>query len=187
MPSQALLHRIWPLPPPDDGGKHVIRIPFDGTEDKSPHRNWDSGPRCWPTAPSAQEVAASKGAPLVIGLARPMGQSRRRDRGFPDGHPRAGANLTYTERIVKFLLWVCGGWRVTHRRAVRIAAHITRVYAPDGAVKFDNHFMGEQVYGQPFTVVSCPPYEVPPSRKGGQPLGRHLDGCRIGFDLGRRT
>ena len=44
--------------------------------------------------------------------------------------------------------------------------------------------MGEQVYGQPFTVVSCEFERVPAAREIGQPLGRHLDGCRIGFDLG---
>ena len=44
--------------------------------------------------------------------------------------------------------------------------------------------MGEQVYEQPFTVVPCAPGEVPPANESGKPLGRHLDGCRIGFDLG---
>ena len=54
----------------------------------------------------------------------------------------------------------------------------------DGPRKFDYRFMGEQVYGHPFTVVSCGADEVPAAREGGQALGRHLDGCRIGFDLG---
>jgi predicted NBD/HSP70 family sugar kinase len=33
-------------------------------------------------------------------------------------------------------------------------------------------------------VVLCDPAEVPPAYEIGQALGRHLDGCRIGFDLG---
>jgi len=43
------------------------------------------------------EVAASgAGVPLVIGLERPDGSLSRYDTvAFPEGHPRAGANLVY--------------------------------------------------------------------------------------------
>ena len=44
--------------------------------------------------------------------------------------------------------------------------------------------MGEQVYEQPFEVIPCAPEDVPPTHETGKALGRHLDGCRIGFDLG---
>jgi predicted NBD/HSP70 family sugar kinase len=44
--------------------------------------------------------------------------------------------------------------------------------------------MGEQVYQQTFQVVPCSPEEVSASRESGQRLGRHLNGHRIGFDLG---
>jgi len=33
-------------------------------------------------------------------------------------------------------------------------------------------------------VVPCTAAAVPPERESAKPLGRHLDGCRIGFDLG---
>ena len=132
------------------------------------------------------EVAASgRGAPLIIGLERADGAlSRFETVAFPDDHPQAGANLTYAERIVKFLLWARGGWRVSIGGPRSIGEHIARVYAPEGPRAFDYHFMGEQVYGRPFTVVSCAADEVPAAREVGQALGRHLDGCRIGFDLG---
>ena len=32
---------------------------------------------------------------------------------FPDGHEHAAENLPYAERLVKFLLWGRGGWKVT--------------------------------------------------------------------------
>ncbi|MCP4640303.1 MAG: ROK family protein, partial [bacterium] len=55
----------------------------------------------------------------------------------------------------------------------------------DGGVRdFDFHFMGEDVYEKTFEVVSCEPGDVPPEQESTMPLGRHLDGCRIGFDLG---
>src|SRR4030042_2035507 len=61
-----------------------------------------------------REVAASgQGVPLVIGLERSDGAlSRFETVAFPDGHPRAGANLAYAERLVKFLLWARGGWKL---------------------------------------------------------------------------
>ncbi len=133
-----------------------------------------------------EEVAASgQGVPLVIGLERSDGSvSRYETVAYPDDHPRSEANLTYAERTVKFLLWARGGWRVYIGGPESVGAHIARLYAPDGPRAFDYHFMGEQVYGHPFTVVICGADEVPAAREGGQSLGRHLDGCRIGFDLG---
>ena len=44
--------------------------------------------------------------------------------------------------------------------------------------------MGEQVYEKEFSVIPCTAEEVPASRETGKLLGRNLDGCRIGFDLG---
>jgi predicted NBD/HSP70 family sugar kinase len=133
-----------------------------------------------------QEVAASgAGVPLIIALERSDGAvSRYETVAFPDGHLRAAANLFYAERIVKFLLWARGGWKVTIGGPTAIGEHIRSIYSPDGARRFDYHFMGEQVYQHRFTVVSCRAEEVPPASEAGQPLGRHLDGYRIGFDLG---
>jgi len=132
------------------------------------------------------EVAASgRGVPLIIGLERSDGAlSRVETVAFPDGHPRAGANLVYAERTVKFLLWARGGWKVYVGGPPSVGDHIAAVYAADGPRSFDFHFMGEQVYGRPFTVVRCAADAVPPAQERGQALGRHLDGCRIGFDLG---
>lgn len=133
-----------------------------------------------------KEVDASgAGVPLVLGLERSDGSvSRFETRVFAEGHPRAAANLMYVERIVKFLLWQRGGWKVYVGGPADVGAYIAKCYAPDGARKFDYHFMGEDVYEHTFTVVSCGADEVPAEQETTQPLGRHLDGYRIGFDLG---
>jgi predicted NBD/HSP70 family sugar kinase len=133
-----------------------------------------------------QAVAESGvGVPLVLGLERGGGtRSRFETTVFPDDHPQADANLIYAERIVKFLLWQRGGWKVTVGGPKSIGAHIQATYAPDGARSFDYHFMGEKVYQQPFTVVVCDAADAQPARESAKALGRHLDGCRIGFDLG---
>jgi predicted NBD/HSP70 family sugar kinase len=40
------------------------------------------------------------------------------------------------------------------------------------------------VYERPFEVVVTTPERVPEMRENPAPLGRNLDGCRVGFDLG---
>ncbi len=130
-------------------------------------------------------TAAGAAAPLVIALERSDGAvSRFETVAWAEDHPQAAANLPYAERLVKFLLWAGGGWKVSIDGPAGVAEHIHRAYSPDGSRRFDYHFMGEQVYQQPFTVVSCAAGEAPAAREAGQALGRHLDGCRIGFDLG---
>ncbi len=133
-----------------------------------------------------KEVAASgAGVPLVLGLERVGGSlSRFETTVFPEGHARADANLMYVERLVKFLLWQRGGWKVYVGGPRSIGATIQRYYAPDGPQAFDYHFMGEQVYQRPFTVVPCAVDDVPPEHESEKALGRHLEGNRIGFDLG---
>ncbi len=132
------------------------------------------------------EVADSgEGVPLSIGLERANGSiSRFETHVLPAGHRRAADNLIYAERLVKFLLWQRGGWKVYVGGPAAIGHHIGRCYAPSGQRAFDAHFMGQDVYERPFTVVTCTPEEVPPEQEQEQALGRHLDGCRIGFDLG---
>src|SRR5512136_1657171 len=132
-----------------------------------------------------QVRASGAGVPLVLGLERENGYiSRFQTLVLPEGHPQAQANLMVAERLVKFLLWQRGGWKVYVGGPAQVGRYVQQTYAPEGARKFDYHFMGEEVYEQPFTVVVCAPGEVPPANESGQPLGRHLDGCRIGFDLG---
>ena len=35
---------------------------------------------------------------------------------LPESHPQAAANGPFLERLVKFLLWSRGGWRISRRR-----------------------------------------------------------------------
>ncbi len=128
---------------------------------------------------------AGGGTPLVFGLERRDGYlSCYETRVFPEGHPQAAANLIYAERIFKFLLWQKGGWKAYIGGPPSIAGYLQQCYYPQGARAFDYHFMGEDVYEKEFTIVACKASEVPAEREGGRPLGGHLEGCRIGFDLG---
>ena len=129
--------------------------------------------------------ASGVGVPTIIGLERNNGEIGRFETlVFPEGHPRAKENLYYIERIVKFLLWQRGGWKIYIGGPRFIGEYIRKTYSPEGEHKFDYHFMGEQVYEKQFTVISCEPEDVPVEHEAGKELGRHLDGYRIGFDLG---
>jgi predicted NBD/HSP70 family sugar kinase len=44
--------------------------------------------------------------------------------------------------------------------------------------------MGETIYEHKFEVVITDADKVPAAKETSVPLGRHLEGCRIGFDLG---
>jgi len=132
-----------------------------------------------------QVQVSGAGVPLVLGLERDDGHlSRFETHVFPEGHPQAGSNLMYSERLLKFLLWQRGGWKVYVGGPRSIGEHIQREYSPKGARRFDYHLMGQDVYEQTFTVIPCEAADVPPASESGMPLGGHLEGCRIGFDLG---
>jgi predicted NBD/HSP70 family sugar kinase len=132
-----------------------------------------------------QQGVAGTGEQLIIGIERDNGKlSRFETRVFPERHPRAEANLHYAERLLKFLIWQRGGYKAYIGGPRSIGNYLRKCYSPTGERQFDYHFMGEQVYEKTFTVVPCDVSEVPPAKENGKLLGRHLNGCRIGFDLG---
>src|SRR6185295_7813243 len=59
-----------------------------------------------------------------------------------------------------------------------LAAH----YRDDATGQFDSDMVGAKMFDRPLEVVNT--RDIPPERAQSKPLGRHLDGCRIGFDLG---
>jgi len=130
-------------------------------------------------------VAETGGRPLAVALERSDGSvSVFHTAVLPHEGGAIAINHRYVERLLKFLLWQKGGWRVTIAGEPRIADHLRGVYSPTGARAFDYEFMGERIYGRPMTVESADYDAAPAERETAAPLGRHLDGCRIGFDLG---
>ncbi|KAB2661400.1 MAG: ROK family protein, partial [Verrucomicrobia bacterium] len=101
---------------------------------------------------------------------------------LPEDHPNARWNAFFVERFAKFLLWSWGGWRIWIQGPPRIAADLQRHYLEDATGRFDSEIIGQRIYDHPITVVATG--ELPPARSRTTALGRHLEGCRIGFDLG---
>jgi len=130
-------------------------------------------------------VRESDGVNLAIALERSDSTvSVYRTAILPHEGANVVANQRYVERLLKFLLWQKGGWRITVGGDPRIADYLRAVYSPDGARAFDYHFMGERVYRRPMAIESTTFEAAPQDKEAAAPLGRHLDGFRIGFDLG---
>ena len=125
------------------------------------------------------------GEPLALALERRNGSvSVYRTATLPHEGANVAVNQRYLERLVKFLLWQKGGWRVTVAGNPALAGYLRAVYAPGGTRAFDYEFMGERVYGRSMEIARTPYDNAPEEREAAAPLGRHLEGCRIGFDLG---
>jgi predicted NBD/HSP70 family sugar kinase len=142
---------------------------------------WNRGYRC--------AVNTSGGAELAFALERSDGSvSTFRTTVLPHEGPNIGLNQRYAERLVKFLLWQKGGYRITVAGgsliAAQIAAYLRSVYSAEGARSFDHRFLGEQIYGHTLTIEESRLDNLPEEKEVAGSLGRHLDGYRIGFDLG---
>lgn len=138
----------------------------------------------WNKAYRASVQADGQGVPLVLGLVRADGSvSRFQTAVWPPEHPSFAASLRYAERLVKTLLWMRGGCRVIVGGPAAVGRHIRKAYSHRGERAFDAHLMST-AYGKRFTVEVASADSVPPPLEKTRPLGRHLDGCRIGFDLG---
>src|SRR6476620_1185128 len=61
-------------------------------------------------------------------------------------------NRRYAERLLKFLLWQKGGYRITVAGDEDLAAYLASVYSPQGARAFDHEFMGDRVYGHSMEI-----------------------------------
>lgn len=97
--------------------------------------------------------------------------------GTPD---RAEADEYYVERLIKTMLWMYGGFRV-YLTDETMAERMRALYSASGRQAFDWDYMAN-VFEHPFEIVSC--RAVPEEKSGARAIGRHLKGCRIGFDAG---
>lgn len=131
-------------------------------------------------------VAQDKGARrIALTLVRADGTgSVHEDRVLSREHPAAASTLRYVERLLKFLLWQKGACTVLVAGADEIAVALAGIYSPTGARHFDHRFMGRTIYGPEFSVTACAWDKLPAPTESNLSLGRHLEGCRIGFDLG---
>ncbi len=103
--------------------------------------------------------------------------------------PHAGGNVAlnrrYVERLIKFLLWMKGGWKITLCGGdPALAAEMSCIYRPGGEREFDYNTIGVKIYGRGLEISHVPYEKAPAEKEINLKLGGNWDGCRIGFDLG---
>ncbi len=92
-------------------------------------------------------------------------------------------DLLYVERIVKFMLWAAGGFRVVICGSTKIYEALKDLYRFGGRQNFDVKTMSD-VYESEFSIENLPYEEKPQTKATPKSVGGHVDGCRIGFDAG---
>ena len=136
-----------------------------------------------PAALANRAFAAEASVPVRIALEQADGSVFHFNKKIlSPKHPGASCNFLYLERLIKFLLWSRGGYRVFFDGPADLGARLDQYYKETATGRFDADIMGARIYERPFAIVTT--RDLPPSRSSTTPLGRHWNGCRIGFDLG---
>lgn len=139
----------------------------------------------WIRAYEARVAADSGRQSLAIQLSRPDGtQSVLRTAVLPHEGEAASLNRLFLDRLIKFLLWQRGGSTVRIAGSPKLVEEIAARYSATGTRAFDARFMGDRIYSSPFCIEVISETDVGTDVNRGIALGRHTDGCRIGFDLG---
>ena len=131
-----------------------------------------------------REATKENGQDIVIAVERNKGYTTTyKTRIFADGTGHDEENFRFVERIAKSLLWVAGGYKIYIAGSETVGAKIKEAFSYGGLRDFDVCFM-EKVYEEKFDVIVCALEDAPEDKSAAAPIGRHLDGCRIGFDAG---
>jgi len=131
-----------------------------------------------------KEKTAKDGIDIVIGVERSKKQiATYKTRIYKENTGHDEENFDFVERIVKTLLWAYGGFKVIIAGAPVVGTRIDKAYKDKGYRNFDFHFM-ERVYERPFEVSVVSIENAPVDFGASEAIGRHLNGCRIGFDAG---
>ena len=131
-----------------------------------------------------REATKENGQDIVIAVERNKGYTTTyKTRIFADGTGHDEENFRFVERLTKSLLWVAGGYKVIIAGSEVVGAKIKEAFSYGGLRDFDVKFM-ERVYEEKFEVILCSLEDAPKDKSAASPIGRHLNGCRIGFDAG---
>ena len=119
--------------------------------------------------------------PIGIAVEREAGQIAAYHTFIHGDVAHRDADNYYVDRFVKCVLWMKGGFRIYISGDESIYEYIKAAYSATGSRAFDFDFM-QSVYEKPFEVLLVD--EIPAEKGASKAIGRHLDGCRIGFDAG---
>ena len=120
---------------------------------------------------------------LIVAVERANGYIYRKEFDIlPDGVDD-DRNTFIVERIIKCILWVVGGFKIYIAGSNVVFNNIKKYYSNGGLRDFDYHFMST-VFEKEMSVVECTYENIPQMKASSVPVGGHLEGRRIGFDVG---
>lgn len=128
-----------------------------------------------------QAFLADAKKPISIAVERAMGEMAACHtfiHGTPD---MKEADCFYIDRLVKFLLWMKGGFRIYVSGDEMICDYLKSIYCAGGKQAFDWDYMSH-VFEHPFEILLVD--KIPESKDSPKKVGGHFEGCRIGFDAG---
>jgi predicted NBD/HSP70 family sugar kinase len=132
-----------------------------------------------------EEQAAATGRPIRVRVAleQPGGAVGRFDiQLMPDETTETQVNFRMLERLIKLALWTRGGSRLHIDGPAPLVDRLRAHYRDTSTGTFDSHIVGESTYGGPIEIIATS--DLPEEHVPKASLGGHLEGCRIGFDLG---
>ena len=131
-----------------------------------------------------RENTRDNGQDIVVAVERNQGYTYvYKTRIYKDNTGHDEENCKFIDRIAKTLLWVAGGYKVTIAGSDVVGEYIKNTFCYGGTRDFDVRFM-ERVYEEKFEVIVTDLANAPEEKSSACPVGKHLDGCRIGFDAG---
>ena len=131
-----------------------------------------------------RENTVDNGQDLIVAVERNQGYTYvYKTRIYKDGTGHDEENCKFIDRIAKTLLWVAGGYKVTIAGSEVVGEYIKNTFCYGGTRDFDVRFM-ERVYEEKFEVIVTDLANAPEEKSSACLVGKHLDGCRIGFDAG---
>jgi len=133
-----------------------------------------------------QKCAAEGGRELKIAVLRPNGVGSVHTETIlsAENEESLFLNFRFIERVVKFLLWSCGGTQIVLQDAPDLALALANDYCEGGKRAFDVDY-SRRFYGETLEISSAAAGQFPipkPEPDSGAEIG--LKGNRIGFDLG---
>lgn len=134
---------------------------------------------------AALRAAADTGSTtdFVFAWERENGCAYRYRLPIPMGRESDPETIRLAERMVKFVLWAMGGWRLHLAGAAPVCDAVAAAWSAGGPRDFDRDMMFK-AYGRHIEIKRCAIDAVPETRDAGQGAGVSWTGCRIGFDLG---
>lgn len=131
-----------------------------------------------------ESVSEQGGKPFFLGLERDSGAVKTFKTQIYADPEKIEVNLRMAERLLKFMLWAYGGFRIYVYGDSAIAKELERIYSSRGARAFDADFM-IKVYRRPIEFINIKnAAEFPKDNDKIVYPKANAHGYRIGFDAG---